>query len=197
MLTGHRRHSLLYTMYAGSPVWRARRRWWWFVASDRRCARCRRRLVLHGHGRGRADVELLCWALSSRRRLVAVPDDLRPQDRAAGMPRLKSGRSRRDSTVGRWCPAGFRPRLTGRGLPRFDPLTTPSQPPAVLSAERRTVSQDSRSLSSKWCRGPRAAERRWPDRDRVVTDGRRENGAQRRADAAASSPKRQASSGRQ
>ena len=70
------RHSLLYELYIGSPLWRVRR-WWWFVTRDRRCARCRRRLVLHGGGSAtvtvhhrtdarlgrerRADVELLCW----------------------------------------------------------------------------------------------------------------------------------------
>jgi hypothetical protein len=71
------RHSLLYKLYVGSPVW-CLRRWWWFVTSDRRCARCRRRLVLHGGGPAtvtvhhrtyarlgrerRTDIELLCWA---------------------------------------------------------------------------------------------------------------------------------------
>jgi hypothetical protein len=70
------RHSLLYELYIGSPLWRARR-WWWFATSDRRCARCGRPLVLHGGGAAtvtlhhrtyarlgrerRADVELLCW----------------------------------------------------------------------------------------------------------------------------------------
>jgi hypothetical protein len=43
------RHSLLYEVYVGSPLWRSHR-WWWFVTSDRRCARCRRRVVLHGGG---------------------------------------------------------------------------------------------------------------------------------------------------
>jgi len=41
------RHSLLYALYIGSPVWRTRR-WWWYVTSDRRCARCGRRVALHG-----------------------------------------------------------------------------------------------------------------------------------------------------
>jgi hypothetical protein len=70
------RHSLLYELYIGSPLWRVRR-WWWFVTGDRRCSRCGRRLVLHGGGPAtvtvhhrtyarlgrerRADVQLLCW----------------------------------------------------------------------------------------------------------------------------------------
>jgi hypothetical protein len=72
-----RRDSVLYELYLGSPVRRIRR-WWWFVTSDGRCARCRRRLVLHGCGPAtitvhhrmyarlgherREDVELVCWA---------------------------------------------------------------------------------------------------------------------------------------
>jgi len=48
-MSGRRRHSLLYGLYIGLPIWRARR-WWWFMTSDRRCGRCRRRLVLHGGG---------------------------------------------------------------------------------------------------------------------------------------------------
>jgi len=35
------RHSVLYTLYLGSPLCRARR-WWWFVTGSRCCARCGR-----------------------------------------------------------------------------------------------------------------------------------------------------------
>ena len=204
MLTGRRRHSLLYAVYLGWPVWRARR-WCWFLTSDRRCARCRRRLVLHGGGPAavtahhrtyarlgrerRADVELLGWGLSSRCRLVSVPDDLRPQDQAAEMPRLNpEDRGGTRPQGARWCPAGFRPRLTGRGLPRFDPLPTPSQAPTVLSAEGRTVSPGfsvvvvqvlSRAGGRPSGGGPTAIG--------LVTEGRAGNGTRRRADPAASS----------
>jgi len=61
------RRSLLYELYVGSPVWRARR-WWWFVTSDRRCARCRRRLVLHGGGPATATVHHRTYARAGARR---------------------------------------------------------------------------------------------------------------------------------
>jgi hypothetical protein len=65
----HRRHhSLLYTIYLRSPLWRLRRRIW-IVRAGGRCQRChsRHRLTIHhrtyrrlGHER-RADVTVLCW----------------------------------------------------------------------------------------------------------------------------------------
>ena len=159
MSTG-RRHSLLYELYLDSPVWRLRR-WWWFMTSDCRCARCRRRLVLHGGGPAtvtvhhrtyvrlgrerRGDVELLCGTLvlglSPRRGLVAAAMTAAAVgDQAAGMPRrgirmIDAGFARR-APVPRWVPSsldGPRPLKV-----RFRP--TPSPVPAVLSAEGRTIS---------------------------------------------------------
>ena len=52
-VSGRRRHSLLYELYLGAPVWRAR--WWWFVTSNRRCAHCRRQA--RGPPRARQFVE--------------------------------------------------------------------------------------------------------------------------------------------
>lgn len=63
-----RRHSLLYTLYLRSPLWRLRRRLWILHARGR-CQQCgrRRRLTIHhhnyrrlGHER-RRDIEVLCW----------------------------------------------------------------------------------------------------------------------------------------
>ena len=63
-----RRHSLLYTVYLRSPLWRLRRRLWILQARGRceQCGRRRRPLTIHhrtyqrlGHER-RADVEVLC-----------------------------------------------------------------------------------------------------------------------------------------
>jgi 5-methylcytosine-specific restriction endonuclease McrA len=63
-----RRHSLLYTLYLRSPLWRLRRRLWILHACGRcqQCG-CRRRLTIHhrtyrrlGHER-RRDIEVLCW----------------------------------------------------------------------------------------------------------------------------------------
>jgi hypothetical protein len=62
-------HSLLYTVYLASPLWRLRRLMWILQARGR-CERCgagRRRLTIHhktynrlGHER-RSDVAVLCW----------------------------------------------------------------------------------------------------------------------------------------
>lgn len=63
-----RRHSLLYTLYLRSSLWRARRRLW-IIAAGGRCEHChaRRRLTIHhltyrrlGHER-RRDIAVLCW----------------------------------------------------------------------------------------------------------------------------------------
>jgi len=63
-----RRHSLLYTVYLRSPLWRVRRRLWIRNARGRcqRCGRRRRPLTIHHRtyrrlGRERrADIEVLC-----------------------------------------------------------------------------------------------------------------------------------------
>jgi 5-methylcytosine-specific restriction endonuclease McrA len=69
-----RRHSLLYTIYLRSPLWRLRRRIWILLAGGR-CQHCHRRrhLTIHhrtyrrlGHER-RADIEVLCWRCHQRR----------------------------------------------------------------------------------------------------------------------------------
>lgn len=80
------KQSRFYRWYMKSSLWKARRAvWYWF--SDRRCEKCRRKMVLHpkgmryrlgaetvtvhhkhyrslGHER-RRDVELLCWPCHS------------------------------------------------------------------------------------------------------------------------------------
>jgi hypothetical protein len=103
-----------------------------------------------------------------------------------------------DSPAGRWCRAGFRRPSAGRGIPRLDPLPTPSQSPPFSAPKGAPFPQDSWSLSSSdLASRAEPAEQRWPDPVGLVTKGRPEIGARRRADIAASTPKRQASSGRQ
>jgi hypothetical protein len=65
-----RRHSLRYTLYLRSPLWRLRRRLWILQAHGRcqGCGRwCGRRLTIHhltyrrlGH-EARQDIRVLCW----------------------------------------------------------------------------------------------------------------------------------------
>jgi hypothetical protein len=65
---GRRRHSLLYTTYLRSPLWRLRRRIW-ILQAHGRCENCRRRrrpLTIHhrtytrlGHEH-RSDIRVLC-----------------------------------------------------------------------------------------------------------------------------------------
>jgi single-strand DNA-binding protein len=68
-----RHHSLLYTVYLGSPLWRIRRRIW-ILQVGGRCQRCgsRRRLTIHHHtyrrlgNEHRHDISVLCWGCHRR-----------------------------------------------------------------------------------------------------------------------------------
>ena len=103
-----RRHSLLYTVYLRSPLWRLRRRIW-ILRAGGRCQSCRsrRRLTIHhrtyrrlGHER-RADVTVLCWdchrrqhdahprSLWRRRISARIGEHIQPPRR--GSPRLGRG----------------------------------------------------------------------------------------------------------
>lgn len=82
-----RRHSRFYDWYLKSSLWKTRRAIWYWT-SNRRCERCRRRMVLHPRGmryrmgaetvtvhhrnyrrlgyEHRSDVQLLCWPCHKR-----------------------------------------------------------------------------------------------------------------------------------
>ena len=111
-------------------------------ASDRRCARCGRPLVLHAGGPAAVTVHhgpTLVSGGSAAGMSSCCPGrvietwtsggmvDRSPRDQVAGMPRLKSGRSMRDSPEGRQYRGGSPSRL----LAEASQESTASLPPPV------------------------------------------------------------------